>query len=420
MKKLFLASLLLISQLQADAEKSKIISLSCPLLRVADNAGVFHGPIIVDILQTRIDIVNLVQGLKTWNGAIMHLEVADSHETLTIYCRRPELICGAGFITISPDHELAMTIATHSHQHAVQNYITKTLTKNLYDRQMHATLDSVFTGSYAINPFTQERLPIYVSDYAVESFDIHHGKTRLGVPAHNSRDYDFAKQHNLPINSVVDVKESARGKKGESEPLCALPLLDKHGKLTEAYLGEYSSCILIHSKNLNNLSLKDAASNVIDFLVQNNCGQAYTELLQYEHNGQQYSIKDLAKIETAVYKNNVQNSQINELKDNLKITLNYAQADFFEIVEKFLINAKNTKTLMVALINEDCELRNNSECYLLRWSKLPDDTDAKEAFRRDITSMKELTIFCKDLVNFLGDFAHSCPKALQNIRNQNS
>ena len=420
MKKLFLVSLLLMSQLHANTKDSKIITLSSPLLRVADNAGLFHGPIIIDILQTRIDVVNLVQGLKNWTGAIMQLEVAGSHDLLTIYCRRPEIIYGAGFVAISPDHELATTIATPEHQQAVANYITKALSQSLYNRQMHATMDAVFTGSYAINPFTQDLLPIYISDYAAESFDIHHGKTRLGVPAHNSKDFEFAKKYNLAINSVVEVLESARGEKGKSEPLCALPLIDKHGKLTEAYLGEYSSCILANSGTLNNLSLKDAASHVIDYLVLHNYGQAYTELLQYHHNDQCYSIKDLAKIETAIYKNGAQGSHIEELKKDLKITLNYAQADFFEIVEKFLINAKNTKALMIALMEEDCTLRSNDQCYLLKWSHLPDTTDAKEAFNRDITSMRELTIFCKDLVNFLGDFAHSCPKALQNIRNQNS
>ncbi len=417
MKKLILALFLIMNQLHAD---SKIITLSTPLLRVADNAHVFHGPIIVDILQTRIDIVNLIQGVKTWDGAIMQLDITGSQDVLTIYCRRPEIICGATFIAISPDHELAKNIAISEHKNNVTSYITKTLSKNLYERHMHATIDAAFTGSYAINPFTQELLPIYISDYAIESFDIHHGKTRLGIPAHNSKDFEFAKKHHLPVKNVVGVLESARGEKGKSEPICALPLIDKHGKLTEAYLGEYSSCIIENNNDLNHLSLKDAANYMIDYLVANNCGQAYTELLQYKHNNQYFSIKDLTKIETALYKNETQSAQLNELKNNLKVTLNHAQSDFFEIVEKFLINVKNTKTLMIAMIEEDCTLRNNSQCYLLRWSQLKDDTDAKETFRRDIVSMKELTVFCKDLVNFLGDFAHSCPKALENLRSQNS
>lgn len=418
MKKLFLlASLLFLNQQVLESKDPKTIVLSSPLLRVADNAGIFHAPIL-DILQTRIDIVNLVQGTKNWVGAIVNVNVVNSDAILTIYCRRPELLCGATFVAISPDHELAETIVTPEHKNAVANFMA-TIKKTLYERQMNSTNDGVFTGSFAVNPFTQERLPIYISEYAIECFDIRHSQTRLGVPAHNSKDLSFARKHNLPIKLVVDVQGNIRGKNDDLGPVCAAPLLDKNGNLTEAYLGEYSACIITNNDVLNDASLKDAADFVIDYLQKNNCGKAHSELLQYQHNNQSYSIKDLAKIETAIYKNTSQNSQINELKKDIKIVLNYAQADFLEIGEKFLINVENMKSLMIALIHESCELRENNDCYLMRWAQLQGNVNAKDVFRRDITTIRDFTLFCKDLVNFLGDFAHSCPKALQNIRNQN-
>ncbi len=414
-----LVSLLCIDQQAVQAkEEVKHIVLSSPLLRVADNAGIFHAPII-DILQTRIDIVNLIQGLKKWVGAIMQVKIADTDQTLTIYCRRPEIICGATFIAISPDHELVEILTTPEQKNAVATFIATIFKKTFYDRQMSSTNNGVFTGSYAINPFTQEKLPVYVSDYAIECFDIRHSKARLGVPAHNSKDLDFARTHDLPVTIVVDVMGNVRGKHDDLGPVCAAPLLDNNGNLKEAYLGEYGACIITNSNVLNDASLKDAASFVIDYLQENNCGYPHTEILQYSHNDQFHSIKDLAKIESAVYKNSTQSSQINGLKQDLKIVLNYAQADFLEIVEKFIINVKNTKTLMISLIEESCALRTNSNCYLLQWSQLKGDVNEKDVFRRDITSMKELTVFCKDLVNFLGDFAHSCPKALENVRKQN-
>ncbi|MDP3788716.1 MAG: class I tRNA ligase family protein [Candidatus Chromulinivorax sp.] len=417
MKKLYLAAALLcIDSINLEASKSFV--LSSPLLRAADNAGVFYAPI-VDILQTRIDIVNLIQGLKDWVGAILTVKIADTDKILTIYCRRPEIICGATFIAISPDHELAATIATSEYKQAVLNYIQKHLSKSLFDRQMSSTNDAVFTGVFAINPFTQELLPIYISEYAIECFDIRSSKTRLGVPAHNSKDLDFARKHNLPIKIVVDVQRNIRGKHDDLGPVCAAPLLDKQGNLTQAYLGEYGACVVTNSGTLNDLSLKNAAAYVIDYLEKNNSGCAHTQVLQYRHNNQLYSIKDLAKIETAIYKNSTQCSQINELKKEIKIILNYAQADFLEIGEKFLINVENMKSLMVALIYESCELRANNDCYLMQWAQLKGDVNAKEVFRRDITTLKGFTIFCKDLVNFLGDFVHSCPKAYENIRSQN-
>lgn len=413
---LTVASLLLFSQQNLE---TKTIILTSPLLRVADNAGIFHGPI-VDILQTRIDIVNLIQGEKIWNGAIMQVKVADTNHTLTTYSRRPEIICGATFITITPDHELVAELTTPQQQNIVTTFISNISNKTLYDRQMNSTNDGVFSGSYAINPFNNELLPIYISDYAIECFDIRHSKTRLGIPAHNSKDLDFARNHNLNIKIVVGIQHYMQGKSNDLGPVCAAPILDKDGALKEAYLGEYSPCIIVNSESLNDLSLKDAASHVIHHLELNNCGCAHTEILQYTHNNQPHSIKDLAKIESGIYKNHTITPQINALKKDIKVSLNYAQADFLEIVEKFVINLKNTRTLMIALVEESCALRENSHCYLLRWCQLKGHENEKEIFHRDITSLKELTIFCKDLVNFLADFAHSCPKALENIRNQNS
>jgi len=427
MKKLYLVISLLFFSFDFQAKDPKTIILNSSLLRAADNAGIFHGPMI-DILQSRIDFVNLVQGEKQWNGVIMKVNIADTDNTLTIYCRRPEIICGATFVVITPDHELANKIITPTHKNTVQEYmnskafITNKMQShqtNLYQRQMNSDTHGVFTGSYAINPFTQEKLPIYISDYAIECFDIRHSKARLCVPAHNSKDLEFARIHKLPIKLVVDVQKHLSGKKDNLGPVVAAPLLDKDGNLTEAYLGEYSACVIVNSNTLDNASLKDAAAHVLDYLEENNCGTAHSELLQYNYNNQLYSIKDLAKIETALFKNATDNAQVLELKKDLKIALNYAQADFLEIGEKFLINVKNTKTLMIALIEESCAQRENNNCYLLRWSQLKGEFNEKEIFRRDITSIRDFTLFCKDLVNFLGDLAHSCPKALENIKKQN-
>ncbi|MBP6870066.1 class I tRNA ligase family protein [Candidatus Babeliales bacterium] len=414
-----IASMLFIEQQVLTNKDQKTISLSCPLLRVADNAGIFHAPM-VDILQSRIDFVRLVQGEYAWSGAVISVKVADSDTILTVYCKRPEILHGAAFIAIAPDHESATTIATAQHQQAVSQFIASRLNQNLYDRQMSSTNEAIFTGSYAINPFTQESLPVYISDYAIESFDIRKSKARIGVPAHNSKDLEIARTYNLPIKLVVDVQHHLQGKKDDMGPVVAAPLLDKHGNLTEAYLGEYAPCIVVNSGVLNNASLKDAAKHVIEHLKENNAGYAHTEILQYSYNNQLYSIKDLTKLESTLYKNGGATAQVQELKKELQVALNYIQADFLDIAEKFLINIKNTKSLMVALIIEDCEIRANNDCYLLHWTNLPGEFKEKEVFRRDIKSIRQFTLFCKDLVNFLGDFAHSCPKALENIRKQNS
>ena len=412
MKKVSILACLLL--LHSNYTQPNII-LSSPLLRIADNAGIFNGAI-VDILLTRLDVIALIQGEKEWNGSIMKLSVHENKKlTLTAYFRRPEIIFGATYIAITPDHELASSLITHDQKQSVDAYIASVKDLSLFDRQVNSTLQGVFTGSHAINPVSKELLPIYISDYAVECFDTRHSKTRIGVPAHNSKDFDFARFHKLPIKIVATAPVKTPGQSNEPGHIIAAPLLDKNGTLKEAYLGEYRECILTNSDTLNNVSLKDAARSVIEYLEDNNLGTAHKELLKYHYNDQEYSIKDITKIESAVYKNNAQSPYITEQKNKLKIILVYAQADFLEIVEKFLVNVKNTKSLIVALIEESCSIRKNPDCYLLRWCHFTSDQSEKEVFRRDITTTKELMAFSRDLVNFLSDLAHSCPNALKNI-----
>lgn len=388
------------------------IKLTSPLLRIADSAGMFNAHI-ADILLTRLDVIDLVQGEKEWNGSVMKIAVNGiKNINLTAYVRRPEIIFGATFITINQDHELVNLLVIDQQKKQVDTYLASMQNKSLYDRQMNATLDGVFTGSYAINPINKDLLPIYISDYAIESFDARRSKTRLGIPAHNSKDFEFAKIHKIPVKIVIGVPSKDTN---DQTPTIAAPVLDKNNILKEAYLGEYSECFITQSGDLNNLSLKDAAQVVLEYLTQNNLGGAYKALLKYHYNGQDYSIRDISKIETVLHKNNDKSAYIIEQKNTLKTILVYAQADLLEIVEKFLVNVKNTKSLITALIEESCALRKTPESYLLRWCHLSNDQSEKEIFRRDITSSKELSMFCKDLVNFLSDLAHSCPHALKNV-----
>ena len=412
MKKIsILSCLLLLSSNYTQAN----ITLSSPLLKIADNAGIFNGPI-VDILLTRIHVIALIKGEKEWNGSIMKLAIHENKNlSLTTYFRRPEIIFGATFVVVTPDHKNLHALITQDQKKVVEEYLSTVKNKSLYDRQMNATLQGAFTGSYAINPVSKDLLPIYVSDYAIECFDSRRSQTRIGVPAHNSKDFDFAKFHKLPMRLVVDIEHRLAGKTDDFGPVVAAPLLDKNGALKEAYLGEYRECIITHSDHLNEMHLKDAAAIVIEYLEQNDLGYAHKELLLYDYNNQKYSINDIAKIEAAVYKNPTQSQQVIDQKNELRNILIYAQADFLEEVERFIINVKNTRSLMVALIEESCALRKNPDCYLLRWSHFKGDENEKDVFRRDITTTKELIIFCKDLVNFLSDLAHSCPNALKNI-----
>jgi hypothetical protein len=410
--KIFLSILLITSSINTlYSKEQKNIILESKLLEMADKSGAFHGPII-DILKTRADLIAFNQGEKTWKGSIISIDIDQSHESLEIYCRRPELLFGATFITISPDHPFALDITIPSIKNTAYNYI-ETFKKLTYlERQNKTTNDALFTGAYGINPLTKERLPIYITDDSIECFDVRKGKTHLGFSAHNSKDLEFARRHNLPIKIVVSgPKTDAHGHN------MALPLIDKQGNLKEAYLGEYKECFLINSGFLNNLSLEEAYRLVSDKLYHENQMQSHEELLLYQYNNTLYSIKDLAKIEATLYKNMPNHEH---LHNDFRIILNYIQADLLEITEKFLINVKNTKVLMVALIEESCKKRENNNCYLSRWCHLEGNESEKTVFRRDIVTIRDFTIFCRDLVFFLGDLAHSCPNALDNVKRQNN
>jgi len=419
MKKILaLGSLLLLNnifivtkEIPSETKKS-YVTLEHPLLRVADNAGLFHNAMI-DILTTRAAIISLIQGKKEWQGVVINLRTT-KNVIVTTYCRRPEMIFGAAFVVITPDYKNLSDLVTDSEKNNVDAYLTKSKTNTLYHRQMNATNDAVFTGSYAINPITHEHLPIYISDYSMQAFDTRQTQTRLGFPAHNSADFDFAHVHHIPIKIVV-TGPSGQADKSSS---IALPIIDKSGHLKEAYLGEYRECFITNSEFLNNMNLKDAAAFVIQSLDTMNQGYAHTQLLLYEYAGQQYSIKDLAKIEAIIHKNEPTSIETQLQKEHLSMLLNYAQADFLELVEQFIINIKNTKSLMIAIIEESCSQRKMTDSYLPRWSKIPSHIHEKDAFKADILSLKDLTLFCRDLVNFLDDFAHSCPHALDYIRKQ--
>lgn len=399
---------------------AKNIALTNELLRAADSAGFFNGPIL-DILRTREAIIDLVVGKKMWSGAIVDF-TAGKDATLTAYCRRPEALFGATFVVITADHPKVKTLTTAENKDAVETYLAKNSHRPFYDRQFHVSEEAIFTGSYATNPVNGEKLPIYISDYAIETFDTRRTATHVGIPAHNSKDFAFAQQNNIDVKVVITAPDDMIGVDNDNGPMLEAPQTDAQGNLTQPYIGEYRECVLQNSDFADNLEIQDGAKRIIEFLEENNAGVAHTEALQYKYDDQYHSIKNLAKVEAFMNskKHDLPKETVHDKVKELQIILNYAQADFLEIVEPFFVNAKNTKDLMVDLIEESCKLRNNNDCYLLRWCHIKGDEDERVIFHRDITSVRYLTIFCKDLVNFLGDLAHSCPRALEDLRKRTS
>ena len=135
-------------------------------------------------------------------GAQMFFDVKDSERKLEIFTTRPDTIFGVTFMVIAPEHEWVEELTTEENRAAVEEYIAQT--KKRLERERIAEtrrVSGVKTGSYAINPFTGKAIPIYISDYVLAGYGT---GAIMAVPAHDSRDYAFARHFGLEIVPVVE------------------------------------------------------------------------------------------------------------------------------------------------------------------------------------------------------------------------
>ncbi len=133
-------------------------------------------------------------------GAEVDFPVADREEKITIYTTRPDTLYGATFMVLAPEHELAASLATPEQKEAVDQYIYEASVKSNVDRMQDKEKTGVFTGSYAINPLSKERIPIWLSDYVLSDYGT---GAIMCVPAHDSRDFEFATKFHIPIVQVI-------------------------------------------------------------------------------------------------------------------------------------------------------------------------------------------------------------------------
>jgi leucyl-tRNA synthetase len=159
-------------------------------------------------------------------------------ETIGIFTTRPDTIFGATFMVLCPEHELIEEITTDEQRKEVDEYVFKAKNRSEVERAGDVKkVSGVFTGAYAINPFTNEEIPVYVAEYVLAGYGT---GAIMAVPAHDSRDYAFAKHFGLPIREVIsggDISE-------------------------EAYEAKEGMCI--NSGFISGLSVKEGAQAVIE------------------------------------------------------------------------------------------------------------------------------------------------------------
>ena len=133
-------------------------------------------------------------------GAEVNFPIAGRDEKITVYTTRPDTLYGATFMVLSPEHALAKSLATDETREAVEKYIFDASMKSNVDRMQSKEKTGVFTGSYAVNPLSGENIPIWLSDYVLADYGT---GAIMCVPAHDDRDFEFAKKFGLPIVQVI-------------------------------------------------------------------------------------------------------------------------------------------------------------------------------------------------------------------------
>jgi len=142
---------------------------------------------------------------KNWigksEGAEIDFKIDGFKETVRVFTTRPDTIFGATYMVLAPEHRLVAVVTTNEQKSVIDNYIMKASMKSDLERtELNKDKSGVFTGAYAINPATNQKIPIWIADYVLA----HYGTGAImAVPGHDERDHAFAKQFNLPIVQVV-------------------------------------------------------------------------------------------------------------------------------------------------------------------------------------------------------------------------
>ena len=192
-----------------------------------------YAPRLLDDLETLAWSDSLKETQRNWigrsEGAEMRFPVKDSDLQLEIFTTRADTVFGVTFMVLAPESEYVRMLTTPGHKEAVEAYLNEVKHKTERERQIDKKVTGVFTGSYAINPLSGKEIPIWVSDYVLAGYGT---GAIMAVPAHDSRDYAFAKKFGLPIIPLIEgadvSEESFDAKEGIVCNSCG-PDLDLNG-----------------------------------------------------------------------------------------------------------------------------------------------------------------------------------------------
>lgn len=215
-----------------------------------------------DELLADIDNLDWPEKIKTmqrnWigksEGAEVEFEIADNEakgEKIKVFTTRPDTIFGVTFLTVAPEHELLEKLSTNLTREKIEEYKRESLKKSEIERQENKEKTGIFTGSYAINPANGKRIPIWVSDYVLGGYG--EGAV-MAVPAHDERDFEFAKKFDLDIIKVIEKPED---------------MVDDDS----CYHGEG---VVVNSGEFNGQKSEDVREQILSWLEESGAGRSKT------------------------------------------------------------------------------------------------------------------------------------------------
>ena len=226
-----------------------------PVVRINMKQWVIDQPKFAEQLLEGLERVDWPESTKeiqrNWigksTGALIDFDVADQNEKFTVFTTRADTLFGATYCVLSPEHNLVRKIMSKEQAPLVEAYIKEAASKSELERtSLNKEKTGVFIGAYAINPVNDKRIPIYISDYVLATYGT---GAIMAVPAHDSRDYVFAKKFGIDIIQVLEGGDISK----------------------EAY---EEDGLHINSGFLNGLNKEDAINKMLEFLKDKGIGEA--------------------------------------------------------------------------------------------------------------------------------------------------
>jgi len=181
-------------------------------------------------------------------GASIKFQIESSKSHVEVFTTRPDTIFGSTFMVLAPDHELVSQITTAEQKAEIEAYATTANNKSELERKKDKSVSGVFTGAYALHPFTQKKLPVYISEYVLSGYGT---GAIMAVPAHDERDHAFATKFGIDIIQVIGSKEEINIQEKSYDA--------KYGKL-------------MNSENFDRLSVKEGAAAIIQLAEERGFG----------------------------------------------------------------------------------------------------------------------------------------------------